>query len=131
MTNVNKMILYMSVAYIGKIHDMAILKEEFGHRKNWFRKFHVLVDLGFKGFEKQFGSLSLSIPYRKKRNQELTDEQKEVNQTISKERVIVEHGISVLKRFSVLRERARNKKWELFDEISGVCAGLSNYTLSP
>ena len=131
MTNVNKMILYMSIAYISKMHDITILKEEFGHRKNLFRMSHVLVALGFKRFETHLNNLSLKIPYRKKRNQEPTDEQKNVNQAISKERVIVEHGILVLKRYSVLRERARNKKWGLFNEISEVCTGLSNYRLSP
>jgi len=130
-SNVQKMILYMSCAYIGREHDMTILKSEFGHRQGWFRRFHVWIDLGFQGFEKHFKALSVNIPHRKKRSTELTGEQKSRNREVSKERIVVEHSIAGLKRYGLLRERVRNKKWEQFDEICGICAGLWNFNLSP
>lgn len=128
-TNMARLILYMSEVYVGKEHDFSILKHEFGPQKGWFKKFTVLVDLGFKGFKDHYKCRSLKIPHRKKRQRELDDKQKEENKAISRERICVEHGIGGMKRYGILKERVRNKDWVGFNRISGVCAGLWNFTL--
>ena len=90
-------IYYVSDLADGKNVDMTILKEDFPPEKNWFEKFKVLFDLGFIGVAKLYTFKELIIgekkPRKSKKNPkpELTQEQKENNKKISKERIFVEH----------------------------------------
>jgi hypothetical protein len=122
-------IKYISLSYCGSGHDFSILKEEFSPKKSWFKEFEVLLDLGFLGFESQYDCKNVSMPIKKKKNTKLTNEQKQENKKKSQQRVIVEHSIGGLKRFKILVDRLRIKRFDFYDEIVGVCAGLWNYKL--
>lgn len=135
LTNKARWIYYISDLYVGKEHDFAIFKNEFEPGLGWFKKFKVIVDLGFVGIDKNYEIKELLLgykkPYKTKNNPDpkLTDEQKEWNKKVSKERIYVEHAIGGIKRFRMLVNRARGNCNEFKNEILGLCGGLWNYKL--
>lgn len=121
---------YLSKSYAGKLHDYALLKEEFPIEKNWFKKFTIRVDLGFLGFLKDYTCKKLVIPEKKKKKQELTDAQKISNKKKSQKRIYVEHSIGGMKRYRILSDRSRTHDLELYDDIVLICAGLWNFNIT-
>ncbi len=63
-----------------------------------------VVDLGYLGIEKDFSEQLSSLPYKKKINQDLSQEEKEFNTIHSKKRIIVEHTICRLKKYRIISE---------------------------
>src|SRR3954447_13375778 len=71
----------------GKRHDYDV-----------YKKNHPLIpkqvvnvfDLGYLGAEKDFPEQLSALPYKKKRNQELSEEEKEYNQYHSKKRIVIQ-----------------------------------------
>ncbi len=128
-------IYYVSNLYSGRHVDMGILKKEFAPGKGWFKKFKVLVDLGFVGIDKLYSIKELVIGQKKPRktktapNRPLSPEQKAQNTQVSRERIFVEHAIGKMKKFRILKNRCRIKCEALINTIVGVCAGLWNYHL--
>jgi DDE superfamily endonuclease len=121
---------YISKSHVGKIHDFTLLKEVFPTEEKWFKKFKVRVDLGFLGFDKSYACKKLIIPEKKKKNQELTDAQKNRNKKKAQERIYIEHCFAGIKRFRILSDRLRTHDVELYDTIVQVCAGLWNFNLT-
>jgi len=134
-TNNERKIYYISELYVGSAHDYSILKTELPPDINWFRNLKVRVDLGFLGIAKDYVIKMLEIPFKKpyksKSNPDpqLTKEQKEYNKEVSKVRIYVEHAIGGLKRYRVLINRNRLKKYSLKNDILGICAGLWNFKI--
>lgn len=128
-------IYYVSRLYAGCNVDMGILKIEFPPGQGWFKKFKVLVDLGFIGIDKLYKIKELIIGEKKQRkskknpNPQLTEEQKQLNKAVSRERIFVEHAIGKMKKYRILKNRCRIKCIELKNRIIGICAGLWNYHL--
>ncbi len=87
-----------------------------------------LVDLGYLGIEKDFPEQLSALPYKKKRNQFLSDDEKEYNKIHSKKRIIVEHTISRLKKYRILADIFRNKLRK-HNKVSDIVAGLVNYRI--
>ena len=106
-----------------------MLKMEFPPEKGWFQGLRVRLDLGYQGFEKAYACLEAILPHKKKKGQKLTDEEKAENKQKSQERIYVEHSICGLKRYRILVDRLRTKKFELYDDFLEVCAGLWNFYL--
>ena len=52
-----------------------------------------MYDLGYLGVENDFPEQISSLPYKKKRNKELSQEEKEYNKLHSKKRIVIEHTI--------------------------------------
>ena len=120
----------MSEAYHGSCHDFKMLKEEFNSEKEkWFDGFEILVDLGFQGIKKIYGG-EISIPIKKSKKQKLTSLEKQYNKSVSKVRIKVEHAIGGLKRYRILSDRLRMKNISRYNQVSGICAGLWNYTIT-
>ncbi len=63
-----------------------------------------VFDLGYLGLEKDFPEQLSALPYKKKINQCLSQEEKDYNTIHSKKRIIVEHTISRLKKSRILAE---------------------------
>lgn len=128
-------IYYVSKYYDGKNVDFGVLKQEFPPELPWFKKFKVLVDLGFIGIDKLYEIKELIIGEKKPRkskknpNTELTKEQKAKNKAVSKERIFVEHATGKIKRYRILKNRCRLKCAVTKDRILGIAAGLWNYQL--
>ncbi len=87
-----------------------------------------VVDLGYLGVEKDFPEQLSALPYKKKRNRCLSDDEKEYNKIHSKKRIIVEHTISRLKKYRILADVFRNKLRK-YNKVSDIVAGLVNYKI--
>ena len=122
-------ILFVSHTYVGRGHDFSILKAEFPPEKNWFEGKEVYIDLGYVGFEKEYKCSNVHIPHKKKKNQELTEDQKVENKAVSSTRIVVEHSIGGLKRYGIVSNRLRMHDYHEHNIILGVCAGLWNYNI--
>ena len=88
-----------------------------------------VVDLGYLGVETNFPDQLSALPYKKKRNQFLSDDEKEYNKIHSKMRIIVEHTISRLKKYRIMSDIFRNKLRK-YNKVSDIVAGLVNYRIS-
>ena len=81
-----------------------------------------MVDSGYTGILKLYPKNAL-IPKKNTKNHKLTNEDKENNRTISKQRIIVENIIGDLKKFRILSDkyRCRRKRFSLrFNLIAGI-----------
>lgn len=125
----DKLIEYISPSCAGSIHDYKLLKNSLNPSINWFDKMHVLLDLGYTGFDKDYRAKSISIPKKRKKKQVLSEDDKRYNQGVSSKRIFVENSLAGLKRYKVLSNRLRIHLIELYDNILGVCAGLWNFNL--
>lgn len=102
----------------------------------WFEWITLLVDLGFQGIQADYEGDDIQIPHKKPRkskhnpNPQLSLEQKQANQALSRVRVLVENAIAGLKRFNILTHIFRNRTEGFEDDVIFVCAGLWNFYLS-
>ncbi len=85
----------------GRKHDYDIYKN---NHPDIPKQVIIVVDLGYLGIEKDFPEQLSALPYKKKRNQELSQEEKDYNTIHSKKRIIVEHTISRLKKYRIMSE---------------------------
>ena len=119
-------ILYKSNHYKkGKQHDYSVYKDEHPTTPSQVENYY---DLGYKGIEKDFPDLKVVLPVKKKRNIELTRTEKRYNKKHSRQRVIVEHTICKIKKFSIIGSRYRNRL-KRYDGISDIVSGLVNYRI--
>ena len=119
-------ILLFSVAYDGKDHDKGIL-----NRENWVEHIpdDVLIqgDTGFEGLQREY--VNVETPHKKPKGGELTTAQKEENRALAKERVVVEHAFSGLKRYRIASDVYRNRINNFDDRSMFTSAGLWNFYL--
>jgi len=87
-----------------------------------------VFDLGYLGVEKDFPQQLSTLPYRKKRNLDLSEEEKEYNKNHSKKRIVIEHAICRLKKYRILSDIFRNRLRK-YNRISDIVAGLVNYRI--
>jgi hypothetical protein len=88
-----------------------------------------VVDLGYLGIETDFPEqLSSHYHIEGKRNQFLSNDEKEYNKIHSKKRIIVEHTISRLKKYRIFADVFRNKLRK-YNKVSDIVAGLVNYRI--
>ena len=109
------------------------------HDYDIYKKNHPLVpkeivnvfDLGYLGIENDFPDQLSSIPNRKKRNLQLSDDHKEYNKSHSKRRIIIEHTICRLKKYRILAEVFRNRlrKYNKVSDCIRIVSGLVNYRI--
>lgn len=65
----------------------------------------------------------MTVPFKKPKNGELTQKQKDFNRELSSERILVEHVIGKLKFFKILSNSFRNRINQhelLFKNIAGI-----------
>ncbi len=94
-------ILHKSANKKGRKHDYDVYKK---NHPVIPKQVVNVVDLGYLGVEKDFPDQLSALPYKKKRNQFLSDDEKEYNTIHSKKRIIVEHTISRLKKYRIMSE---------------------------
>ena len=110
----------------GHRHDYDIYKKN--HPRTPKQVVNV-VDLGYLGIENNFPEQLSSTPNRKKRNlQLLSDDQKEYNQSHSKNRIVIEHTICRLKKYRILAYIFRNRL-KKHNKVSDIVSGLVNYRI--
>jgi hypothetical protein len=91
----------------GRRHDYDIYKENHPITP---KKVVNVFDLGYLGVETDFPKQLSSIPNRKKRNLELSQEEKEYNMNHSKKRIVIEHTICRLKKYRIMSDIFRNSQ---------------------
>ena len=119
-------ILLFSLAYDGKDHDKGIL-----NRENWVEHIpdEVLIqgDAGFDGLQRDY--VNVEVSHKKPKGGKLTAEQKEENRALAKERVVVEHAFSGVKRYRIASDVYRNRIEDFDDRSMFTAAGLWNFYL--
>ena len=106
MVNNHGIIIHKTNHKIGCRHDYNIYKN---HHPATPKQVVSVFDLGYLGIEKDFPRQLSALPYKKKRNQELSEEEKEYNQYHSKKRIVIEHTICRMKKYRILADVFRNK----------------------
>ncbi len=125
MVNNRGYILHKARKKKGRKHDYDVYKKN--HPVTPKQVVNV-VDSGYLGVEKDFPEQLSALPYKKKRNYEMSQEEKEYNKIHSKKRIVVEHTICRLKKYRIMSDAFRNKLRK-YDRISDIVAGLVNYRI--
>ena len=88
----------------GTKHDFKILKES-GLKIN--KNAQIKVDKGFQGILKLFWNAQ--VPFKASKHKPLTKAQKQYNQQLAKERILIEHLNRECKIFRICKEQYRGK----------------------
>ena len=120
----NREILYLSPTYPGCVHDKNICDSE---ELEFLKNISVFVDLGYLGLSSD--NAKIIIPFKHKKKQELTSEQKEFNKWMSGIRVKIEHIIASVKIFRKVKEKYRGRLYLREDTIMLVACSLHNLRL--
>jgi len=82
-------------------------------------KIKAITDSGYQGF--QTIHKNTQMPKKKSKQKLLSKDDKKYNQTLAKKRVLNENIIGVLKRFKIIADRYRRKRFGLrFNLIAGI-----------
>ena len=106
----------------GSIHDFTLFKQSIGTRISG--KYYLFADSGYQGIIK-FHKNS-TIPKKKPRNGQLSEEDKEFNRLLSKYRIYIEHVNNRLKTFKILSTTYRNRR-KRYNLRINLIAGIYNY----
>jgi DDE superfamily endonuclease/Helix-turn-helix of DDE superfamily endonuclease len=87
-----------------------------------------VVDLGYLGVEKDFPEQISALPSKRKRNQDLSQEEIEYNRIYAKKRIVIEHTICKLKKYRIMSDTFRNRLRK-YNRISDIVTGLVNYRM--
>ena len=126
MVNNHGIIIHKTCYKKGKRHDYDIYKKD--HPSTPKQVVNVL-DLGYLGIETDFPEQLSALPCKKKRNLDLSQEEKEYNKFHSKNRIVIEHTICRLKKYRILEDVFRNKLIKNYNKVSDIVAGLVNYRI--
>lgn len=117
-------IINISKTYPARVHDKTVLIKEktLDKMPNDIRK---LLDKGYVKIQKLYPNHTILIPTKRNRwKRKLTRSEKIKNTKLSKRRVIVEHTISRLKKYSILSQTYRssdNDYNRYFKNIASLC----------
>ena len=109
----------------GANHDITVLRSS-----GVLEKLHpgegAMLGKGYVGIGKTHPDVPVVIPHKASRGGPLTDGRKEANRVIARHRVVVEHTMAQLNRFTVLRQVFRAQKRGAHSRVVRVVAGLVN-----
>ena len=117
-------VLYLSPTYAGNVHDKKMCDLE---QITFLKQTLVLADLGFTGLSGM--EAQIIMPYKRKKNQELSEQQEQHNTWVSKIRVKVEHIIASIKIFRKVKEKFRGRLFNREDRVMLIACGLHNLKL--
>ena len=109
----------------GKRHDYDVYK---GSHPVIPKQVVNVLDLGYLGIEKDYPEQLSALPYKKKRNQDLSQEEIDYNKIHSKKRIVIEHTICQFKKFRIMSDIFRNRLRK-YNKVSDIVAGLVNYRI--
>jgi hypothetical protein len=113
----------------GANHDLTLLRGS-GVLESLAEGEAAMLDRGYIGVADYYPGVPVVIPFRASKNHPLTDEQKAHNRLIAQHRIVVEHTIAQLNRFTVLRQVFRGQKRERHTEVIRVVGKLVNRRLA-
>jgi hypothetical protein len=108
----------------GRQHDFKLFKSR---TLPLLADVEVLVDSGYTGIKHCHANSKL--PYKRKKSQPLTREQKIENKRLASERVLSENVNAQLKRFKIIADRYRNRR-KRFGLRFNLIAGIHNFEVS-
>ena len=96
------------------------------------------LDLGYDGIQNDYPGLKSEVPFKRRspgrgkrgvKAKELAPEQKTFNEKLSKDRAVVEHTFSRLKKFRVMAEEFSNRL-KHYDVMTGIVCGIVNFRIA-
>lgn len=133
--NQNGLIVHKTAHVRGSTHDYALYKHSHPDLPD---NVQLGLDLGYKGIETDYPKLFCVLPFKRKnpgrgkrgmKGPELSPEQKAFNKDLSKERVVVEHTFSRLKKFHIWADEFRNRL-KHYDKATDIVCGLVNFRIT-
>jgi hypothetical protein len=133
--NKDGFIVHKTAHAVGSTHDYALYKHSHPHLPDNVR---LDLDLGYLGIKADYPKLNCMLPFKKKnpgrgkhgvKAQELSAEQKAFNKALAKERVVVEHTNSRVKKFRIFGDEFRNRL-KLYDTMTDIVCGLVNFRIA-
>lgn len=88
------------------------------------------MDKGYVGVDKHHPGVPVVLPYKKPRKAELSEAQRGHNREVARHRIVAEHAVAQLNRFTVLRQVFRGKKRERHSRVTRVVAKVVNRRLA-
>ena len=123
------------------VNNKGLIIHKTGHKKgnrhdyDIYKKNHPVTpkqvvsvfDLGYLGVGKDYPEQLSSLPYKKKKDQGLSAEEKERNKSHSRKRIVIEHTtICRMKKHRIMGDIFRNRLRN-YDKVSDIVSGLVNY----
>ena len=96
------------------------------------------LDRGYDGIQNDYPKLKCEVPFKRRspgrgkrgvKTKDLPPEQKTFNQKLSKERIVVEHTFSRVKKFRIWAEEFRNRL-KHYDTMTDIVCGLVNLRIA-
>jgi len=112
----------------GATHDVTLLRQT-GLLGRLAEGEGAMMDKGYAGIDKDYPRVPLVIPSKAQRHHPLTEAQQASNRVVARYRIVVEHTIAQLNRFTVLRQVYRGRCWRhgtAHSQVVRVVAGLVN-----
>ena len=122
MVNALLIILFLSDTHGGRVHDKRIADATPYPLPAGSR---LLQDLGFLAFT--LPEVTILIPTKKPRGEELPWEQQLANQALNQRRLRIEHVNSSVKRCRIVKDRMRLWKQGIRDLVMELCCALHNF----
>jgi hypothetical protein len=119
----------------GSMHDYTLYKHSHPHLPDNVR---LDLDLGYLGIRDDYPKLYCMLPIKLKnpgrgkrgvKAKELSLEQKASNKLLAKERVVVEHTNSRVKKFHIFGDEFRNRL-KRYDVMTDIVCGLVNFRIA-
>jgi hypothetical protein len=132
--NQDGLIVHKTAHATGSTHDYTLYRHCHPHLPDNVR---LGLDLGYKGIETDYPKLNCVLPFKRKnpgrgkrgvKGPELSAGQKAFNKALSKERVVVEHTNSRVKKFHIWADEFRNRL-KHYDVMTDIVCGLVNFRI--
>ena len=129
--NQKGLIVHKTAHGAGSTHDYSLFKHSRPHLPE---SVCANLDLGYKGVKTDFPGFNCKVPFKRRspgrgkrgvKAQELASEEKAFNKALSKDRIVVEHDFSRLKKFHIWADEFRNRL-KHYDTMTDVVCGLLN-----
>jgi hypothetical protein len=113
----------------GSTHDLTLLTGG-GVLEGLGEGEAAMTDKGHVGVGRYYPDVPVVMPYKKPRGGALSEERRGYNREVSRHRIVVEHAMAQLNRFTVLRQVFRGKQRERRGKVTRVVAKLVNHRLA-
>ncbi len=134
---VNKagLIVHKTAHAVGSTHDYALFKHNHPRLPD---EVPLSMDLGYDGVQSDYPKLNCLVPFKRRspgrgkremKGRELSVEQKAFNKALAKERVVVEHTNSRVKKFRIFEDEFRNRL-KHYNIMTDVVCGLVNFRIA-
>ncbi len=134
---VNKkgLIIHKSAHVKGSMHDYNLYRRSHPHLPD---SVCLDLDLGYLGIKDDYLDLNCMLPIKRKnpgrgkrgvKAKELSLEQKAFNMSLAKERVVVEHTNSRVKKFRIFGDEFKNRL-RRYDIMTDIVCGLVNFRIA-